>query len=84
MRHVSFEHREDAGASAEWLSDALWVHCDYKVVAKVSGDSAGWVERYYDGGSLIGAVLYSPDGAPMRAQVSASLKFPRRFSFSSN
>jgi hypothetical protein len=84
MQHVRFEHRQDASASAECLSDALWAHCDYKVIAKVEVDWAGWVERYYDGGSLVGAVLYNPDGAPMRAQYSGSLDVPSWFSLSSN
>lgn len=84
MRHVSFEHREDAGASAESLCEALWAYCEYKVVAKVKGDEVGWVDRYHAGGSLIGAVAYSPDGAPIRAQYSGSLDVPSSFSLSSN
>ena len=84
MQHVSFEHREDPEASVEWLRDALWKYCAYAVVAKMKGDTSGWVERYYDGGVLIGAILYSSEGAPIRAQFSNSLRVPSRVFSSSN
>jgi hypothetical protein len=84
MQHVSFEHREDRHASGDCLRDALWKYCAYAVVAKVKGDTLGWVERYYDGGVLVGAISYSPDGAPIRAQFSDSLQVPNRVFSSSN